>query len=99
MGWERAAFFKGVGCRHCRNTGYSGRIGIHELLLLDDEIRDAIVSDSPLATIRELAVRKGMITLGFDGFRKMREGITTIEEVLQVTGDCRDFGSPPEPNS
>ncbi len=49
MGWERASFFKGVGCRHCRNTGFSGRIGIHELLLLDDEIRDAIVSDSPLA--------------------------------------------------
>ncbi len=40
-----------------------------------------------------------MITLGFDGFRKVREGITTIEEVLQVTGDCRDFGAPPEPNS
>ena len=90
-GLGTGAFFKGVGCRHCRNTGFSGRIGIHELLILDDEIRDAIVSDSPLATIRELAVRKGMITLGFDGFRKMREGITTIEEVLQVTGDCRDF--------
>jgi type IV pilus assembly protein PilB len=93
MGWERGSFFKGVGCRHCRNTGFSGRMGIHELLILDDELRDLIVSDAPLAAIRELAVRKGMITLGFDGFRKMREGITTIEEVLQVTGECRDAGS------
>ena len=45
MGWEEGSFSKGVGCRHCRNTGYSGRIGIHELLMLDDEIRDAIVSE------------------------------------------------------
>ena len=40
MGWQHDSFFKGVGCRHCRNTGFSGRIGIHELLILDDEIRD-----------------------------------------------------------
>src|SRR6476619_7199445 len=44
MGWQDGTFSKGVGCRHCRNTGYTGRIGIHELLMLDDEIRDAVVS-------------------------------------------------------
>ncbi len=87
---QHDTFFKGVGCRHCRNTGFSGRIGIHELLILDDEIRDVIVSDPSLGAIRELGRRKGMITLGFDGCRKVREGITTIEEVLQTAGEFRD---------
>jgi type IV pilus assembly protein PilB len=93
MGWQHDAFFKGVGCRHCRNSGFSGRIGIHELLILDDELRDVVVSDSSLGPIRDLARRKGMITLGFDGCRKVREGITTIEEVLQTAGEFRDSTS------
>jgi type IV pilus assembly protein PilB len=91
MGWEEGSFSKGVGCRHCRNTGYSGRIGIHELLKLDDEIRDAVVSSASLGVIRELARRKGMISLAYDGFRKVREGITTIEEVLQTAGEFREM--------
>jgi len=91
MGWQEGSFSKGVGCRHCRNTGFSGRIGIHELLSLDDEIRDAVVSSSSLGVIRELARRKGMISLAFDGFRKVREGITTIEEVLQTAGEFREM--------
>ena len=90
MGWERGAFFKGVGCKHCRNTGFSGRIGIHELLVLDDEIRDAVVSSAPLGVIREMGRRQGMITLAYDGCRKVREGITTIEEVLQTAGEFRE---------
>jgi type IV pilus assembly protein PilB len=91
MGWQDGTFSKGVGCRHCRNTGYTGRIGIHELLMLDDEIRDAVVSSASLGAIRELARRKGMISLSFDGFRKVREGITTIEEVLQTAGEFREM--------
>ncbi|MEX0714465.1 MAG: ATPase, T2SS/T4P/T4SS family, partial [Pirellulales bacterium] len=90
MGYTLNEFFRGVGCRHCRNTGYSGRIGIHELLLMDDEIRDSIVSNPSIAAIREIAGRRGMVTLRDDGFRKVREGITTIEEVLHVAGDARD---------
>jgi type IV pilus assembly protein PilB len=90
IGWENEAFFKGVGCKHCRNTGFSGRIGIHELLILDDEIRDAIVSNTALAAIQNLGRRKGMVTLPHDGCRKVREGITTIEEVLQTAGELRD---------
>ena len=90
MGWQNGGFFKGVGCRHCRNSGFSGRIGIHELLMLDDEIRDSIVSGASQNAIRDMARRKGMITLGFDGGRKVREGITTIEEVLQTAGEFRD---------
>ncbi|HEV3416728.1 MAG TPA: ATPase, T2SS/T4P/T4SS family [Pirellulales bacterium] len=90
MGYEIPEFFRGVGCRHCRNTGFSGRIGIHELLLLSEEMRDAIASQAPLQTIEELARRSGMVTLRHDGFRKVREGITTVEEVFHVAGESRE---------
>jgi len=85
-GFEFSEFYRGVGCRKCRNTGYSGRIGLHEVLVLDDELRDYIVSDPSLGGIRRRALARGMVTLHVDGFRKVREGITTIEEVLQVAG-------------
>jgi type IV pilus assembly protein PilB len=90
MGYQIEEFFKGVGCRRCRNTGYSGRLGIHELLVLDDEIRDTVTSNPSLTVIRELAAKRGMIHLRHDGFRKVREGITTVEEILHATGDVRD---------
>ena len=90
MGFDVKEYFRGVGCKNCRNTGYSGRIGVHELLVLDDEIRDLVVSSAPSTTISQTAVRKGMITLKHDGFRKVREGITTIEEILHIAGDVRD---------
>jgi type IV pilus assembly protein PilB len=89
MGYELPEFYKGVGCKHCRNTGYSGRIGIHELLLLDDELRDLITANASLAAIRGLARQKGMVTLRHDGFRKVREGITTVEEILHAAGEGR----------
>jgi type IV pilus assembly protein PilB len=90
MGYEMPEFFKGVGCRLCRNTGYRGRIGIHEVLVLDDEIRDLVTSSASLARIRELAHTRGMVTLRHDGFRKVREGITTVEEILHAAGDVRE---------
>ena len=89
MGYPIDVFHKGVGCRRCRNTGFSGRIGIHELLNITDELRDAIINDPSIGNIREIAHRRGMITLRQDGFRKVREGITTVEEVLQVAGGDR----------
>ena len=58
-----------------------------EVLAIDDEIRDAIVSDPSVANLRRLAVQHGMVQLHQDGFRKVREGITTIEEILQIAGD------------
>jgi type IV pilus assembly protein PilB len=90
MGWQDDSFYKGVGCKNCRNTGFSGRIGIHELLILDDEIRDAIVSHAALSVVYAIGRRKGMITLVYDGCRKVREGITTIEEVLQTAGEIHE---------
>ncbi len=89
MGYPIEEFFKGVGCRRCRNTGYSGRIGIHELVTISDDLRDAIVASESVANIRKIACDDGMITLRQDGFRKVREGITSVEEILQAVGDGR----------
>lgn len=91
MGYEIHEFYRGAGCKRCRNTGYSGRIGIHELLIMDDELCDAVVGDPSIGAIREIARRRGMVTLRHDGFRKVREGITTIEEVMHVAGEGRDL--------
>mgnify|MGYP002622227472 CR=1 FL=1 len=91
MGYEIDSFYKGVGCRRCRNTGYRGRIGIHEFLLLNDRIRDAIAAQASVQEIRRLAMDNGMITLRHDGFRKVREGITTVEEVLHAAGESADI--------
>jgi len=96
MGCEMTEFYRGVGCRRCRNTGYRGRLGVHELLVLNDEIRDAITADSSVGVIRELARKSGMITLGHDGFRKVREGMTTVEEILHVIGEAADINVAPE---
>ncbi len=81
-------YYRGVGCRRCRNTGYSGRIAIHELLVIDDRLRDAIVAGESVTVLRQMAEQQGMVTLRFDGFRKVKEGITTADEVLRVAGDA-----------
>ncbi|MBN1912339.1 MAG: type II/IV secretion system protein, partial [Pirellulales bacterium] len=88
MGYALEKYFKGVGCKSCRNTGFKGRIGVHELLMINDEIRDAISSNPTTGNIQRLADANGMTTLRDDGFRKVREGITTIEEVFHVAGDA-----------
>jgi len=97
MGYEIDTFFRGAGCKRCRNTGFSGRIGVHELLIINDELRDQIVADPAIGPVRKIAARNQMVTLRQDGFRKVKEGITTIEEILQVAGDARDLGEAPVP--
>ncbi|RMF99502.1 MAG: type II/IV secretion system protein [Planctomycetota bacterium] len=88
MGCPIETFYKGVGCRQCRNTGYRGRLGIHELLIITDEIRDSIVTNPSVHQLRRLAEQNGMQSLQIDGFRKVQEGLTTVEEVLHVVGDA-----------
>ena len=90
MGCEIETFYKGVGCKRCRNTGYAGRLGVHEILVVNDEIRDAVVAGASVGEIKRLGDGNGMITLRQDGLRKVREGITTIEEVMHIAGDLRD---------
>jgi general secretion pathway protein E/type IV pilus assembly protein PilB len=77
--------YRAVGCRHCRGTGYSGRSGIYELLESNDEIRRLAAERAPTHILKQAAVTAGMRTLRDDGWRKVRRGLTTIDEVLRVT--------------
>jgi type IV pilus assembly protein PilB len=95
MGCDIDTYYRGVGCKRCRNTGYSGRIGVHELLIINDELRDQIVANPAVGPIKKIANRQGMVTLRHDGFRKVREGITTVEEILHIVGDARDYAESP----
>ena len=76
--------YRGVGCEKCRNTGYKGRCGIHELMTVNDEVREHIVRKSPVSNIREAAKAAGMHELKEDGLMKVLEGITTPDEVMRV---------------
>jgi general secretion pathway protein E len=78
-------FYHGRGCEVCRGTGFRGRTAIFEYLAVDDEIRREIVANASTERIKDVAIRKGMITLRQDGWRKVAQGITTIQEVLRVT--------------
>src|SRR5437868_5911235 len=93
MGHDIEKFWKGIGCKKCRNTGYSGRLGVHELLPINDELRDAIVAGQSVADLRRIGAAYGMVTLKHDGFRKVREGLTSLDEVIQI---CGDIGDAPE---
>ncbi|MBA3315478.1 MAG: Flp pilus assembly complex ATPase component TadA [Planctomycetaceae bacterium] len=87
MGVEIDEFFRGAGCRHCRGTGFSGRIGIHELLRVDEPLRELISRTPNVKAIEDYAKSQGMAPLRYDGLRKVREGITTIDEVLRVSSE------------
>lgn len=78
-------FYRGKGCGNCKNTGYFGRTGIFELLIPNEKIKDMVVKKTPSTEIRKEALRAGMRSLREDGVFKIKEGITSIEEVLRVT--------------
>ncbi len=80
-------FYRGRGCPKCRGTGFQGRIGIYELLSVNEEIRELIISGAALAEIRAAAARNNLSTLRTDGMKKVRAGITTLEEVIQASED------------
>src|SRR5204863_3549185 len=79
--------FRAVGCRECRQTGYHGRRAIFEWMDLNNEVRQMILKNCSSGEIREVAQRSGMRGLGEDGWRLVRQGVTTPEEVLRVTND------------
>ena len=81
---ETANFMKGRGCSSCQKTGYRGRIGIYELMLIDSKIRRMIFDGAATQVIREYAITAGMHTLFADGVIKVLEGITTFDEVFRV---------------
>ena len=79
--------FQGRGCKECGNTGYRGRLGIFEFMLMEDSIRRLTITNSDAIEVRRAAIENGMITLRQDGFEKIKQGVTTVSEVLRVTQD------------
>lgn len=84
---KTVTLYKGQGCEHCMYTGYRGRTGIFELMIVDEQIREMITAGRPAYMIRQSAIAKGMMTLRQAGFAKVAEGITTVQEVCRVTQD------------
>lgn len=82
LGEKRTKFYYGAGCNFCANTGYLGRIGVFEILLMSDRIRQMLISNAAAPEIREQAIKEGMVPILRDGMLKVKEGITTPLEVL-----------------
>lgn len=82
---KNVTVYQGKGCEICHQTGYEGRIGIFEVLVMDDALREAVVAQKDAATIAGLAQKAGMTTMLQDGIHKVQEGTTTLDEVLRVT--------------
>jgi len=81
---EMVTLYRGEGCEACRHTGFKGRIGLYELMRINDEIRELVVRRAPLADVREAAKANGMHELKEDGLEKVLQGITTPDEVMRV---------------
>ena len=77
--------YRGAGCMECLNTGYKGRVGIYEILVMTDSMKTSVLKTSDSNIIKRQAIEEGLHTLRDDGARKVRAGVTTIEEVLRVT--------------
>ncbi|MCX5632310.1 MAG: ATPase, T2SS/T4P/T4SS family [Phycisphaerae bacterium] len=84
-GIESGKVFRGKGCDECRQSGYFGRIGIYELLVMDEYFKEMINKDSSTNSMKAAFEKTGVVTLYRDGMEKVRKGITTIDEVLRVT--------------
>jgi type IV pilus assembly protein PilB len=82
---DEIALYKGQGCSTCNNTGYKGRVALYEVMPISDEIKELILAGATSLEIKKEAVRLGMLTLRMAGITKIKEGVTTIEEVLRCT--------------
>jgi len=84
---ETNTFYRANGCPECFGSGYKGRGGIHELLMIDDEIRSLVMQNSPASLLKKAAMARGMLTLREDGAEKVLRGWTSIDEVMRVTAE------------
>ena len=82
---EGVKVFKGLGCTACANTGYRGRMAIHEILYINAELQDGIVKQRPANELKDIAIKHGMKTLRQGGLRKVAAGMTTLDEIIRVT--------------
>jgi type IV pilus assembly protein PilB len=82
--WEGRSFYKGAGCDNCRGTGYKGRKGIFEIMVMTTRLRELAFNIAPTDEIRKQARREGMHMLVEDGIRKVLDGLTTLDEIMQA---------------
>jgi len=85
QGFAAQACYRGKGCDRCRKTGFSGRLGIYELLVMDDALRDLVTRNPDVNNLRRLCRERGLVTLREDGFQKVMAGLTTVDEIIRVT--------------
>jgi type IV pilus assembly protein PilB len=85
QGFASEKILRGKGCDRCRKTGYAGRLGIYELLVMDDRLRDMVTANPDVNQLRKLCRERGLVTLRQDGFQKVMKGLTTVDEILRVT--------------
>jgi type IV pilus assembly protein PilB len=78
-------FYRGRGCEKCNRSGYKGRLGLFELLIMNDELRDMVMRNASTEDLREVARRNGMVTLRDSGMEGIFGGLTTAEEVIRET--------------
>jgi type IV pilus assembly protein PilB len=76
---------RGKGCDRCGGTGYKGRVGLFEVMEMSDPLRDCVVTGAPASELRRVAIEEGMVTLRQSGLEKVRQGMTTVEEVVRET--------------
>lgn len=84
-GLSTQELYLGKGCDKCRKTGYVGRLGIYELLVMDDTLRDMVTSNPDVTLLRKYCRERGLVTLREDGLQKVMKGLTTVDEILRVT--------------
>jgi general secretion pathway protein E len=92
---ERPTFYRGKGCDRCSDTGFVGRLGIYELLLMDDNVGPLVLKNADAKAIKRAAVEAGMDSLRDDGARKVLAGMTTVEEVLAATQEDAQLDAAP----
>jgi type IV pilus assembly protein PilB len=80
-------FYRGAGCKECHETGFRGRVGVHELVVPDMEVRGLLIEGAPLTKIAEAARRGGFRSMRYDGLKKVLRGLTTIEEIEHLDSD------------
>ena len=80
---------RGKGCEKCHKTGFKGRVGLYEVMEVTDELRELVLVGASALELRRKATEDGMLTLRQSGLRKVKEGVTTIEEVLRATVEDR----------
>jgi type IV pilus assembly protein PilB len=82
---DKVRVFRGAGCKACNGSGYKGRVGLYEVMEITPPIKDAIITGATAVELKKMAIANGMITLRRSGLHKVRDQVTTIEEVVRET--------------